>query len=179
MNPQLRTYRPLRYGENPEYLVDFVYTPDLQAPYGARGVGEHGLLGMPGALGNALSTRSRCFASSSSINSGVNLENKGRGKVMLHFEFDYYQPRTWQEAVELFQSENQKGKKPMFISGGTELITLGRIDLVYTEAAIDLKNIVETKGMAFQQDHLLLGSSLTLTAIEEANPFPLLTATVK
>jgi CO/xanthine dehydrogenase Mo-binding subunit len=55
MNPQLRTYRPIRYGENPEYLVDFVYTPDLQAAYGARGVGEHGLLGMPGALGNALS----------------------------------------------------------------------------------------------------------------------------
>ena len=58
MNPQLRTYRPLRYGENPEYLVDFVYTPDLQAAYGARGVGEHGLLGMPGALGNALSVAS-------------------------------------------------------------------------------------------------------------------------
>jgi len=55
LNPQLRTYRPIRYGENPEYLVDFVYTPDLQAPYGARGVGEHGLLGMPAALGNALS----------------------------------------------------------------------------------------------------------------------------
>ncbi|WML44176.1 xanthine dehydrogenase family protein molybdopterin-binding subunit [Neobacillus sp. PS3-40] len=56
LNPQLRTYRPLRYGENPEYLVDFVLTPQLDAPYGARGVGEHGLLGMPGALGNALST---------------------------------------------------------------------------------------------------------------------------
>ncbi len=55
LNSQLRTYRPLRYEENPEYLVDFVYTPDLQAAYGARGVGEHGLLGMPGALGNALS----------------------------------------------------------------------------------------------------------------------------
>ncbi len=55
LNAQLRTYRPIRYGENPEYLVDFVYTPDLQAAYGARGVGELGLLGMPGALGNALS----------------------------------------------------------------------------------------------------------------------------
>jgi CO/xanthine dehydrogenase FAD-binding subunit len=96
---------------------------------------------------------------------------------MVHFEFDYYQPRTWKEAVELFQSEKQKGKKPMFISGGTELLTLGRIDLVYTEAAIDLKNIVETNGMVFQRDHLLLGSSLTLTALEEADPFPLLTAT--
>jgi CO/xanthine dehydrogenase Mo-binding subunit len=55
LNPQLRTYRPLRYGENPEYLVGFVETPQIDSPYGARGVGEHGLMGMPGALGNALS----------------------------------------------------------------------------------------------------------------------------
>jgi CO/xanthine dehydrogenase Mo-binding subunit len=55
LNPQLRTYRPLRYGENPEYLVEFVETPQLDGPYGARGVGEHGLMGMPAALGNALS----------------------------------------------------------------------------------------------------------------------------
>jgi CO/xanthine dehydrogenase Mo-binding subunit len=55
LNPQLRTYRPLHYGENPEYLVGFVETPLLDGPYGARGLGEHGLMGMPGALGNALS----------------------------------------------------------------------------------------------------------------------------
>lgn len=56
LNPQLRTYRPLRYGENPEHLVGFVETPQLDGPYGARGVGEHGLMGMPAAHGNALST---------------------------------------------------------------------------------------------------------------------------
>lgn len=55
LNPQLRTYRPLHYPEKPEYLIDFVCTPQIDAPYGARGLGEHGLLGMPGALGNALS----------------------------------------------------------------------------------------------------------------------------
>jgi CO/xanthine dehydrogenase Mo-binding subunit len=55
LNPQLRTYRPIHYGENPHYLVDFVETPQKDAPYGARGVGEHGILGMPGALGNCLS----------------------------------------------------------------------------------------------------------------------------
>jgi len=58
LNPQLRTYRPLRFGEHPEYIVDFVETPQLDAPYGARGVGEHGLLGMPAALANALSLAS-------------------------------------------------------------------------------------------------------------------------
>ncbi len=56
LNPQLRTYRPLRYGEHPIYIVDFIKTPQLDAPYGARGVGEHGILGMPASLGNALST---------------------------------------------------------------------------------------------------------------------------
>jgi CO/xanthine dehydrogenase Mo-binding subunit len=55
LNPQLRTYRPLRFGEHPEYVVEFVETPQIDAPYGARGAGEHGLIGMPAALANALS----------------------------------------------------------------------------------------------------------------------------
>lgn len=55
LNPQLRTYRPLHYGEQPEYVVEFVETPHLAGPYGSRGVGEHGLIGMPAALGNCLS----------------------------------------------------------------------------------------------------------------------------
>ncbi|MBB5172283.1 xanthine dehydrogenase family protein molybdopterin-binding subunit [Texcoconibacillus texcoconensis] len=56
LNPRLRTYRPIHYGEHPEYIVEFVETPHIDAPYGARGAGEQGLLGMPAALGNALST---------------------------------------------------------------------------------------------------------------------------
>ncbi|MBB5324956.1 CO/xanthine dehydrogenase Mo-binding subunit [Anoxybacillus tepidamans] len=55
LNAQLRTYRPIRFGEHPEYMVEFIETPQIDAPYGARGVGEHGLIGMPAALANALS----------------------------------------------------------------------------------------------------------------------------
>ncbi|WP_442598984.1 xanthine dehydrogenase family protein molybdopterin-binding subunit [Neobacillus sp. D3-1R] len=55
LNDQLRTYRPIRFGEHPQYVVDFVETPQIDAPYGARGVGEHGLLGMPASLANSLS----------------------------------------------------------------------------------------------------------------------------
>ncbi|WP_081954438.1 xanthine dehydrogenase family protein molybdopterin-binding subunit [Neobacillus niacini] len=55
LNPQLRTYRPIRFGEHPIYEVAFVETPVKDAPYGARGLGEQGLLGMPAALGNSLS----------------------------------------------------------------------------------------------------------------------------
>lgn len=56
MNNQFRSYKVLRYGENPEYIVDFVETPKADAPYGSRGLGEQGLIGMPAALANALST---------------------------------------------------------------------------------------------------------------------------
>ncbi|WIV12405.1 xanthine dehydrogenase family protein molybdopterin-binding subunit [Proteiniborus sp. MB09-C3] len=54
LTTSFRTYKLMRYGENPEYLVDFVETPDISAPYGARGIAEHGIIGIPGALGNAI-----------------------------------------------------------------------------------------------------------------------------
>ncbi|WP_044743906.1 MULTISPECIES: xanthine dehydrogenase family protein molybdopterin-binding subunit [unclassified Anoxybacillus] len=55
LNPQIRTYQPIRFGEHPEYIADFIKTPQIDAPYGARGAGEHGLIGIPAALANALS----------------------------------------------------------------------------------------------------------------------------
>ncbi|MEH6905973.1 FAD binding domain-containing protein [Neobacillus drentensis] len=96
---------------------------------------------------------------------------------MLPFDFDYYKPTSLKEAVDLYQYLDQHGKQPMFFSGGTELITLGRIDLAYTEAVIDIKGIPECNVMQVSADHLLLGSTLTLTKIEESNLFPLLTKT--
>ncbi|MBW5444939.1 molybdopterin-dependent oxidoreductase [Cohnella sp. CFH 77786] len=55
LNPSLRDYPLIRYGENPEYVVEFVENPCLDAPFGARALGEHGLIGMPAALADALS----------------------------------------------------------------------------------------------------------------------------
>jgi len=51
---QFRTYRTMRMGEQPNYQVDFIETPQIDAPYGARAVGEHGVLAIPSALANAL-----------------------------------------------------------------------------------------------------------------------------
>jgi CO/xanthine dehydrogenase FAD-binding subunit len=96
---------------------------------------------------------------------------------MLPFDFDYYKPVTLKEAVELYQTLDRQRTQPMFISGGTELITLGRINLAYTEAVIDLKDIAECKVMQMSGEYLVLGSTLTLKKIEEANLFPLLTQT--
>ena len=54
-NTSFRTYKMIRYGENPKYLVEFVETPQVDAPYGSRGIGEHGIIGIPAALANAVS----------------------------------------------------------------------------------------------------------------------------
>lgn len=54
LNAQLRSYDTLRASEAPEYLVDFVETPLVDGPYGARGIGEYGVIGMAGALSNCL-----------------------------------------------------------------------------------------------------------------------------
>jgi CO/xanthine dehydrogenase Mo-binding subunit len=54
-NGKLRDYKLVRYGEHPEYIVDFVETPQGDGPFGARGLGEQGIIGMPGALSAAFS----------------------------------------------------------------------------------------------------------------------------
>ena len=55
LNHSLRDYKLVRYGEHPEYIVDFVETPQGDGPFGARGLGEQGIIGMPGALSAAVS----------------------------------------------------------------------------------------------------------------------------
>lgn len=55
LNDVLRDYKIPRYGEDPEYGVEFVETPQINGPYGVRGLGEPGIVGIPGALSNALS----------------------------------------------------------------------------------------------------------------------------
>ncbi len=54
-SPNLRTYKLMHIGQEPDYRVGFVETPDTSAPYGVRSYSEHGIIAMPAALGNALS----------------------------------------------------------------------------------------------------------------------------
>lgn len=55
VNNDLRSYKTLRFTDRPQYLVDYIETPQGDGPYGARGLGEQGVIGIPGALANALS----------------------------------------------------------------------------------------------------------------------------
>ena len=51
----LRTYKLMHLGENPKYIVEFMETPQIDAPFGARGMGEHGIIGIIAAFANAIS----------------------------------------------------------------------------------------------------------------------------
>lgn len=60
VNTSLRTYKMLHIGQEPEYLVDYVETPNIEAPYGARGFSEHSIIGIHAALANALTRAVDC-----------------------------------------------------------------------------------------------------------------------
>lgn len=55
LNSSLRNYKMIHIGQEPKYLTDYVETPQIDSPYGARLFSEHGIIGMAAALGNALS----------------------------------------------------------------------------------------------------------------------------
>ncbi|MCR1900125.1 xanthine dehydrogenase family protein molybdopterin-binding subunit [Irregularibacter muris] len=54
-NTSLRTYKVMHFGEQPQYEVEFIETPQIDAPFGARGIGEDGILGIPSAFAHAIS----------------------------------------------------------------------------------------------------------------------------
>lgn len=53
--PNLRTYKLIHLGQEPDYRVGFVETPEDGSPYGVRRYAEHGTIAIPAALANALS----------------------------------------------------------------------------------------------------------------------------
>lgn len=55
LNGVLRDYKIMRIEDAPQYEVKFIETPQLDGPFGARGLGEQSVIGMPGAISNALS----------------------------------------------------------------------------------------------------------------------------
>lgn len=93
---------------------------------------------------------------------------------MIAYDFDYYRPATFTEAVQLFHSLDKDGKDPKYFSGGTEIITLGRLNKVITGAVIDIQGIPECNVFERQGEHYILGAAFTLNKVREAQCFPLL-----
>jgi CO/xanthine dehydrogenase FAD-binding subunit len=93
---------------------------------------------------------------------------------MIPFDFEYYRPETLKEAVELYQNLNSRGLAPLYYGGGTEIISMARLNTVRTGAVIDIKAISECNVFEIKDQHLITGAAVTLTLLMESPLFPLL-----
>lgn len=98
---------------------------------------------------------------------------------MIPFDFEYYKPTSYEEAVNLYENLTSHGKQPIYYAGGTEIISMARAGNVFTGAVIDIKGIPECNVHGIQNNTLVIGSGITLTSISELNLFPLLSLAVK
>lgn len=93
---------------------------------------------------------------------------------MIPFDFEYYRPSTIDEAVQTFQSLEGLGKNAIFFSGGTEFITMARMNQMKADAVIDIKGIQDCTMLGIVGDQAVIGAAVSLNHISETNIFPLL-----
>ncbi|WP_025026511.1 FAD binding domain-containing protein [Caldalkalibacillus mannanilyticus] len=93
---------------------------------------------------------------------------------MISFDFEYFKPTSIKEAIRLYHELDEQGKKPMYFSGGTELITLGRVNQLETKAVIDIKSIPECLVLKKDATRVTLGAVQSLNKIREQKLFPFL-----
>lgn len=84
--------------------------------------------------------------------------------------FAYARPDSVEQAIVL----HNEFSRPLYYSGGSEIITMHRAGAIAPDALIDLKHIPETHALMIEGDHLVIGSCVTLREIKDSNLFPLL-----
>ncbi len=93
---------------------------------------------------------------------------------MIAFDFIYCRPYSLKEAVDAYAELHKEGKKTIYYSGGSEIITMCRRGDIRPEAVIDIKNIPECKLLSLDNQELHIGSACTLKQISQSDLFPLL-----
>ena len=87
---------------------------------------------------------------------------------------EYFYPATLDQATSIFSVKKREGYFPGYFAGGTEIITLGRLNQSEVNIAIDIKQIPSCNIYQLNEDYLVIGSAISLTDIVEKNYFPLL-----
>jgi len=97
---------------------------------------------------------------------------------LIAYDFEYYKPATVDEATSLFQALDQQGKEPSYFSGGTEIITLGRVNRIKTGAVIDIKGIPECMVLKKEANKLTFGAAQTLNRVRDVQYFRFLSKAI-
>lgn len=93
---------------------------------------------------------------------------------MIPFNFKYYRPENIDEASKLFNELLEEGMDVIIYSGGTEIVTNSRKQLIHPDAIIDIKGIEELMVQEDNGQQLVFGAGLSITEICNKNLFPLL-----
>lgn len=93
---------------------------------------------------------------------------------MIPFGFAYCRAQTLAEAVAEYARCTALGKTALYYAGGSEIITMARAGDIRPDEVIDVKDIVECRGMERDELGLSIGAACTLNQIKEAKLFPLL-----
>jgi CO/xanthine dehydrogenase FAD-binding subunit len=97
---------------------------------------------------------------------------------MIATTWRYCRPSTLDAALDAWEDEQERGGKPAWYGGGTEVVTDARRFIKEPTAVIDIKEIPELRVLGRQDGMLWMGAALTLYELGAANLWPLLTETV-
>ncbi|MGM9921229.1 MAG: FAD binding domain-containing protein [Bhargavaea sp.] len=98
---------------------------------------------------------------------------------MIGFNFEYHQPATVQDAMACCTDCSQSGKKTIFYSGGTEFLTLARVNEMAADAVIDIKGIPDCNVLRDDGEKITIGAAVSLNRLARADLFPLLSEAVR
>ncbi len=84
---------------------------------------------------------------------------------MIPFNFEYYRPDNLDDALKLYHRLSSEGKKVKYYGGGTEIISMARVNNVHVDAVIDYKDIPQCNELKIEDNLLKIGSATTLTKI--------------
>ncbi|MBP1934910.1 FAD binding domain-containing protein [Ammoniphilus resinae] len=93
---------------------------------------------------------------------------------MIPYNFDYEKPSSFSEAISIYEKWEVDGKNPIYYCGGTEIITMARMDQIQTKGVIDIKGMPECLDFGWEKDQLVIGAAIPLAKLEEEKAFPLL-----
>lgn len=98
---------------------------------------------------------------------------------MIPFDFEYFRAETLDQAFDYYHNLISENKKPLYYAGGTEIISMARVNSIEFDAVIDLKGIPECNQLEVKNGSFIIGCARTLTEIADCGIYPLLSKTVK
>ena len=173
--PNLHDYGMPTAVDAPPIDVTLVETADELGPFGAKGIGEGGIILPPAAIANAVADAVGVRPRSYPIRAVETPPMDRRGRALPHREepatrasreravSDYYRPQSVSEAVTILADTPDA----TIIAGGTDLVIDRRLGRADPQAPlVDVTRLDELRGLRWDGDELTIGSAATIRQVE-------------